>query len=217
MQRDLVCIVDEDDQSRSFLGEACSALDVDVLMFAAADAFLQSRDALTRAVCVVLSATLRGITGIDLQTSLTLIGNRATILFVSGPCEAGIAVRALRAGATDFLIRPVTADVLRDRLAEAISLFHARQARRARLHAIAQNLNALTPRERQVLHKVVDGCANAAIALDLKISLKTVEQHRARAMDKMRAGSLAELVAQVTEWRLLTDPALAPGSRIARG
>jgi two-component system response regulator FixJ len=127
------------------------------------------------------------------------------------------AVQALRAGALDFMVKPLDPSLLRERVSAAVAVHRARQLRRTRLHLLAQCLAMLTPRERSVLERVMDGRSNAAIATDLGISIKTVEQHRARVMDKMKAGSLAELVARVTEWRLLSGPASAAWSRIAGG
>jgi FixJ family two-component response regulator len=206
MTRELVCIVDGDESARKALAEAIAGPDIDVQAFAGAGSLLQNRSAVGRAACLVISASLRGISGVDLQASLRAMGNRATILFVSGPCEVMHAVQALRGGAFDFMLTPVDPVLLRERVSEAIALYCARRGRHLRLQAIGQRLRALTAREREVLERVMDGHQNAGMASDLGISMKTVEQHRARMMAKMRVDSLAELVAQVTEWRLLSDP-----------
>jgi FixJ family two-component response regulator len=217
MGRDLVCVVDDDAGARGAIADALSPLDLDVQVFVGAGPLLQHPEAAVRAACLVLNASLRGTSGLELQADLNMMGNRASVLFVSGPCDVSTAVQALRAGALDFMLKPLDPSMLRERVSEAVAAHRVRQLRRIRLHLLGQSLGMLTPRERSVLEGVMDGCANAAIAADLGISIKTVEQHRARVMEKMKADSLAELVARVTEWRLLSGPASAAWSRIAGG
>jgi FixJ family two-component response regulator len=206
MARPLVCVVDDDAAMRRALCQALTGIDADVQGFSGAGVLLQDREALARAACVLLNASLRGISGLELQASLRVVGNRAPVIFVSGPCDVTIAVRALRAGALDFMLMPIEVAVLRLRVAEALARAAAADARRRRMQQVAEALESLTAREREVLDRVVRGMPNAGIAGELGISAKTVEQHRARVMDKMRAASLAELVARVTEWRVLSDP-----------
>ena len=206
MVRELVCVVDDDERARRALAEALEGPDIEVQVFAGAGSLLQNRSAIARAACLVVSATLRDIGGVELQSSLRAIGSRALIVFVSGPCEVSQAVQAVRGGALDFLLKPVDPVQLRERVNEAIGIHSAQRGRRSRLNAVGQHLGTLTPREREVLERVMDGRQNAEIAVDLGISTKTVEQHRARVMTKMKVDSLAELVVQVTEWRLLSEP-----------
>jgi len=215
--RDLICVVDDDDGARAVIADALRQLDLEVQVFVSAGALLQHRDVAARAACLVLSASLRGTSGLELQADLNMMGNRASVLFVSGTCAVATAVQALRSGALDFMLKPLDPSVLRARVSEAVAVHRARQLRRIRLHQLTQCIGTLTPRERSVLERVMDGRANAAIAVDMGISIKTVEQHRARVMGKMKADSLAELVARVTEWRLLSGPASAAWSRIAGG
>jgi len=204
--RELVCVVDDDERARRALAAALEGPEIDVQVFAGAGSLLQNRSAIARAACLVVSATLRDIGGVELQSSLRAIGSRALIVFVSGPCEVSQAVQAVRGGALDFMLKPVDPVQLRERVGEAISIHSAQRSRRSRLHAVGQHLGTLTAREREVLERVMDGRQNAEIAVDLGISTKTVEQHRARMMTKMKVDSLAELVVQVTEWRLLSEP-----------
>lgn len=207
MARPLVCVVDDDAAMRRALCQALTGIDADVQGFSGAGVLLQDREALGRAACVLLNASLRGISGLDLQSSLRVVGNRAPVIFVSGPCDVTVAVRALRAGALDFMLMPIEAAVLRLRVTEALVRASSADARRQRVQQVADALANLTAREREVLDRVVRGLPNTGIAAELGISAKTVEQHRARVMDKMRAGSLAELVARVTEWRVLSESA----------
>lgn len=205
MVRPLVCVVDDDAAMRRALCQALTGVDADVQGFSGAGVLLQDREALGRAACVLLNASLRGISGLDLQSSLRVVGNRAPVIFVSGPCDVTVAVRALRAGALDFMLMPIEAAVLRLRVTEALVRATSADARRQRVQQVADALANLTAREREVLDRVVRGLPNTGIATELGISAKTVEQHRARVMDKMRAASLAELVARVTEWRVLSE------------
>jgi RNA polymerase sigma factor (sigma-70 family) len=205
MVRPLVCVVDDDAAMRRALCQALTGVDADVQGFSGAGVLLQDREALGRAACVLLNAALRGISGLDLQSSLRVVGNRAPVIFVSGPCDVTVAVRALRAGALDFMLMPIEAAVLRLRVTEALVRATSADARRQRVQQVADALANLTAREREVLDRVVRGLPNTGIAAELGISAKTVEQHRARVMDKMRAASLAELVARVTEWRVLSE------------
>lgn len=207
MARPLVCVVDDDAAMRRALCQALTGIDADVQGFSGAGVLLQDREALGRAACVLLNASLRGISGLDLQSSLRVVGNHAPVIFVSGPCDVTVAVRALRAGALDFMLMPIEAAVLRVRVAEALVRAASADARRQRVQQVADALANLTAREREVLDRVVRGLPNTGIATELGISAKTVEQHRARVMDKMRAASLAELVARVTEWRVLSESA----------
>lgn len=206
MVRELVCVVDDDERARRALAEALVGPEIDVQVFAGAGSLLQNRSAIARAACLVVSATLRDFGGVELQSSLRAIGSRALIVFVSGPCEVSQAVEAVRGGALDFLLKPVDPVQLRERVNEAIGIHSAQRGRRSRINAVGQHLGTLTAREREVLERVMDGRQNAEIAVDLGISTKTVEQHRARMMTKMKVDSLAELVVQVTEWRLLSEP-----------
>lgn len=207
MARPLVCVVDDDAAMRRALCQALTGIDADVQGFSGAGVLLQDREALGRTACVLLNASLRGISGLDLQSSLRVVGNHAPVIFVSGPCDVTVAVRALRAGALDFMLMPIEAAVLRVRVAEALVRAASADARRQRVQQVADALANLTAREREVLDRVVRGLPNTGIAAELGISAKTVEQHRARVMDKMRAASLAELVARVTEWRVLSESA----------
>ena len=217
MGRELVCVVDDDDGARCVIADALSPLDLEVLVFIDASALLQRPEVAARAACLVLSASLRGTSGLELQADLNMMGNRASVLLVSGPCDVSTAVQALRAGALDFMLKPLDPSMLRKRVSDAVDAHVARQSRRLRMQLLGQSLGTLTPRERSVLERVMNGRANAGIAADLGISIKTVEQHRARVMNKMKADSLAELVARVTEWRLLSGSASAAWSRIAGG
>lgn len=203
--RPVLCVVDDDLEMRRALCKALEPVAAEIRAFSGAAQLLQDREALARAGCIVLKSSLAGVSGLDLQDSLRMIGNHAPLVFVSGPCEVGLAVRALRAGALDFLLMPLDAGTLRQRVSEALVRSSRAEARRMRVSQVAETMSRLTPREREVLDHVMSGSSNADMAEALGISTKTVEQHRARVMAKMRAGSLAQLVACVTEWRVVSE------------
>lgn len=204
-ERPILCVVDDDLSMRRALCKALEPVAADIRTYPAAGSLLHDRETLSRAGCIVLKAALDGINGLDLQRSLRLSGSRAPIVFVSGPCEVSVAVRALREGALDFLVMPLDASVLRQRVSEALMRSARAEARHLRVEQIGEAVARLTQREREVLDLVMLGSSNAEMALALGISTKTVEQHRARVMTKMRADSLASLVGRVTEWRVVSE------------
>jgi RNA polymerase sigma factor (sigma-70 family) len=144
--------------------------------------------------CLVLDVRMPGVTGLDLQAAVGRMDQALPIVFISGRSDIPTSVRAMKAGAVDFLPKP-----FRDRdLLEAIqrSLAKARQDRAAQteVRTVQARIEALTPREREVMSLVITGMLNKQIGFELGISEKTVKVHRARVMEKMRADSVAELV-----------------------
>jgi FixJ family two-component response regulator len=144
--------------------------------------------------CVVLDLAMPGLNGLELQTALAASGCQRPIVFVSGRGDVPSSVRAMKAGAVDFLTKPVSEEILLAAIRRAIDRDRLmRQARAERL-AIGERLNTLTPREREVLQHVVSGQLNKQIAADLGTVEKTVKVHRSRVMEKMGVRSLADLV-----------------------
>jgi FixJ family two-component response regulator len=144
----------------------------------------------------VLDLRLPGPSGLELQESLNQAGREIPIIFISGHADVPSSVRAIKAGAIDFLQKPFSDQALLDIIHRALR--HDREARRERaeLAAIRVRFDTLTPRERDVLGLVIQGRLNKQIAGDLGISEKTVKFHRGRVMEKTQAGSVAELVRQ---------------------
>jgi FixJ family two-component response regulator len=144
--------------------------------------------------CVVLDLAMPGLNGLELQTALAASGCQRPIIFVSGHGDVPSSVRAMKAGAVDFLTKPVSEENLLAAIRRAIERDHLMRQARAELQAIGERLNKLTPREREVLQHVVSGQLNKEIAADLGTVEKTVKVHRSRVMEKMGVRSLADLV-----------------------
>ncbi len=194
MDTPLVCVVDDDDAVRLSIGLLIETLGLPVRSFASALDVLDDPEALARAHCMVLDVRMPGLSGVGLQERLIRLSHTAPIIFVSGHGDVPMVARAMRDGAFDFLQKPFNEQVLLDRVQEAVQVATHRRRLRARRAGFQRRLDALTLRERDVMEGMVAGRLNKQIAEDLGISMKTVEQHRARVMEKLQADSLATLV-----------------------
>ena len=144
--------------------------------------------------CVVLDLSLPKVNGLELQRKLSEKGCLLPIIFLTGHGDVPTTVAAMKAGAVDFLTKPVHDEDLLEAVRIAVDEDHVRRSQRAEAAAIEQRLVTLTPREREVFLGVVSGKLNKQIAVDLGTVEKTIKVHRARVMEKMGADSLAELV-----------------------
>lgn len=197
MNAPLVCVVDDDDAVRLSIGLLVETLGFPVRCFAGALDLLADGEALERAHCLVLDVRMPGLSGVGLQERLGRLGSVIPIIFVSAHGDVPMVARAMREGAFDFLQKPFNEQVLLDRVHEAVQVAGRRRAEAAWQQAFRGRLDGLTVRERDVLDGMTAGRLNKQIAEDLGISMKTVEQHRARVMEKLQVESLAELVAHV--------------------
>jgi FixJ family two-component response regulator len=191
----IVFVIDDDDSVRRSLERLLRSVDLDVETYASAQDFLR-KPMPDRPACVVLDLRLPGPSGLELQESLIRSGHDVPIVFISGHADVPSSVRAIKAGAVDFLQKPFSDQALLDIIHGA--LLRDRDARRdrAEIADIRLRFDTLTPRERDVLRLVIQGRLNKQIAGDLGISEKTVKFHRGRVMEKTQAGSVAELVRQ---------------------
>ena len=147
--------------------------------------------------CLVLDLHLPGMNGLELQQYLKAQGVLIPVIFLSGGADVPKAVRAVREGAVDFLEKPFDYKRVVELVRECLERDRVERSGRARRRAVSERLEQLTQREREVLDLVVAGKLNREIAETLDISIKTVEAHRARLMEKLEVGSLAELVQAV--------------------
>ena len=189
----LVLIVDDDPSVRKSLARLARTAGYEVEVFASAREFL-ARPQQDRPCCLVLDVRMPGLTGLELQAALATAGRRLSIVFITGYRDVRASVKAMKGGAIDFLTKPVNDQDLVDAIERAVT--KARQARRerARTTEIHERIKTLTPREAEVFALVVTGMLNKQIAAALRVSEKMIKVHRGRVMEKMRAGSLAELV-----------------------
>jgi RNA polymerase sigma factor (sigma-70 family) len=147
-----------------------------------------------RPACVVLDLCLPGSSGLELQTDLIRTGHEIPIVFISGRADVPSSIRAMKAGAIDFLQKPFSDQALLDIIHGALRRDQGARRRRAEVASIRQRFDTLSQRERDVFQGVIQGRLNRQIADQLGISEKTVKYHRHNVMEKMQAGSLAELV-----------------------
>ena len=188
-----VFIVDDDATLRKSIRWLVESVGLTVKAYPSAEAFLAEFDA-SMPGCLVLDVRLGGLSGLDLQQELSQRGSRLPIIVISGFAEVPTAVRALKAGAFDFIEKPFSEQQLLDRIREAIETDRKGRDDEALRKEVEARVALLTRREREVMDMVVAGKASKVIASDLGLSPKTVEVHRARVMSKMQAGSIAELV-----------------------
>lgn len=195
---EVVCVIDDDAVVRESLKLLIETQGARVLDYGSCAEFLDDPRAL-HCACLVLDVRLPGMSGIRLQERLREREEVPPIIFISGHADVPTAVQAMRSGALDFLQKPFPEQVLLDRVEQAVELYRQRQGARFRRSTLQARYAQLTARERDVLECMLAGRANKLIADELLISVKTVEQHRAKVMEKMRASSLAELV-QSIQW-----------------
>ncbi|MBI5898969.1 MAG: response regulator transcription factor [Rhodocyclales bacterium] len=186
-------MVDDDQAVARSLRWLIESVRLRVETYASAQAFIDGYDA-ARPGCLVLDVRMPGMSGIELQERLAAQRIRIPIIFITGHGDVQMAVRAVQAGAFDFVEKPFNDQDLLDRIQRAIARdgeCRDRDLHQARLRTL---FASLTPREREVLELVVDGLSNKAVANALGLSAKTVEVHRAKVMEKMHARSVSDLV-----------------------
>ncbi len=194
----VICVVDDDAVVRESLKLLIEMQGVTVLDYGNCQDFLADERAMDCA-CLVLDVRLPGISGLQLQERLRERTDVPPIIFISGHADVPTAVQAMRAGALDFLQKPFPEQILLDRIEQAIELAAEKRRNQLRRATLSARMALLTAREHDVLNCMLAGRSNKLIADELAISVKTVEQHRAKVMEKMRANSVAELV-QAVEW-----------------
>jgi FixJ family two-component response regulator len=187
-----VYVVDDDPAMRSSLRWLIESVGLTVRTCASAQEFLQTYQG--DRGCLVLDVRMPGMSGLDLQAELAARKIIIPILIITGYAEVPLAVRAMKAGAFDFIEKPFSDQTLLDRIRAAVTLDERARNRRAARREVQERLDLLTTREHDVLSRVVTGKSNKVIAAELQLSTKTVEVHRAHVMEKLKAGSLADLI-----------------------
>jgi RNA polymerase sigma factor (sigma-70 family) len=191
-----VYVVDDDASTRELLAWLMKRNHLAVEAFADARAFLEAYRP-GQPGCLVLDLNMPGMSGLDLQKYLNEQGVQVPVIFLSGRADIPRAVQAVREGAIDFIEKPFDYKLVVERVRECLDRDREQRARGDRRRVVSERLGSLTQREREVLDLVVAGKLNREVAEALDISIKTVEAHRAKLMEKLEVNSLAELVQAV--------------------
>lgn len=195
-----VFVVDDDPLVRRSLERLLGSVNLPVQSFGTASQF-RGAPGPTGPSCIVLDMRMPGMSGMELQKQLAAEGATVPIIFVSGHGDISTVADAMRGGAIDFLEKPVSPQRLLDRVQQALAQDRENRSSQAKRDAVAALLASLTPREREVVDLVVTGLTNKEIAARLGVSSQAVDAHRAKAMRKLGADSVAELVRLVLESR----------------
>lgn len=189
----VVFVVDDDPAMRESLRWLIESIGLTVQTHATAREFLDRYDP-SSAGCLVLDVRMPGLSGLELQDQLVNRGSLLPIIMITGYAEVPMAVRAMKAGAIDFIEKPFSDQDLLDRLRFAIDISQQARVEERERAEIGARVARLTQREREVCDRVIAGKSNKYIANELGLSAKTVEVHRARLMEKLQASTLADLV-----------------------
>jgi len=189
----VVNIVDDDESLRRAMDSLCRSLGFETRTYGSAQAFLDARRE-DMSGCLVLDVRLPGVSGLDFQSQLAALGIRLPVILVTGHGDIPMSVRAMKAGAVDFLPKPFRDQDLLDAVTTAVEKDRKRRAVDGDAHLLRDRFLTLSPREQQVMMLVTTGRMNKQVAGDLGLSEITVKIHRAAAMRKMGARTLADLV-----------------------
>ena len=208
----IVFVVDDDPSVRESIERLLGTIDLSVQVFGAAREFLNS-DRPEIPACLVLDVRLPGISGLDFQRELSKANIRIPIIFITAHGDVPMSVKAMKAGAVEFLIKPFHDQDLLDAVQMALERDRLRRLRDSEIADLQRRLRTLTPREREVLPLVISGLLNKQIAAEMNASEATVKVHRSQLMRKLEAKSVPDLVrmAEKLEIRTATpkpDPSL---------
>jgi len=203
----IVFVVDDDPSVRRAIKVLLESVGLGVELFGSAKEFLPGRPA-DRPSCLVLDIRLPGVSGLDFQRQLAEAKINIPIIFISAHGDVPMTVRAMKAGAIEFLTKPFRDQDLLDAVHVALERDRARRQQEAGLAVVRERFESLSPREREVVSMVVSGMLNKQIAAQIGTAENTVKVHRSRAMEKMQANCLADLVKMIQ--RLQVSPSKSP-------
>ena len=190
----IIYIIDDEADVRKALSRLLRSAGYTTRLFGSAGEFLVSGEARFSAGCIILDLAMPGLNGLELQEHLATSDCQRPIIFLTGNGDISKSVRAMKAGAVNFLTKPVDDHELLQAVEEALRVDASLRASWMLRHSASEKLDTLTPRERQVFEKVVAGRLNKQIAAELGIVEKTIKVHRSRMMRKMNATSVVDLV-----------------------
>lgn len=206
----LVHVVDDDASFRTAVERRLKLAGYGVATYSSAQDLLDRLPGDDGPGCILLDVQIPGLSGLQLQSQLAALGSTLPIVFVTGYADTATTVRAIKAGAEDFLTKPVSSEDLLDALDRALIRQQAEHIRRTKLGSLQVRLKSLTPREHQVFALIVRGKINKQIAHELGTSERTVKAHRHQVMEKMQVQSLAELVSAAERLGFLDPEAKRP-------
>src|SRR5271170_1271028 len=208
VQAPTVFVVDDDEGVRNSMRFLLKSVGLATRVLPSASEFLDTYEP-SHPGCLVLDVRMPGMSGLELQRQLNLLGAVIPVIFITGHGDIPMAVEAMQQGAFDFLQKPFRDQDLIDRIQRALERDRSSREDLGQRNRIRERRDSLTPREREVLALVTSGSANKVMAADLGLSQRTIEIHRARVMEKMGASSVAQLVRMIMD---LDDTQAPPAS-----
>lgn len=190
----LIHVVDDDESFRKTVGRLLQTCGYKVALYESAKLLLEQLPDDAGPSCILLDVQIPGLSGPELQDRLTERGSALPIVFLTGHGDIPTTVQAIKAGAEDFLTKPVPRQKLLDAIERALAKAHSTREQHDRLNALRNLVATLTPREREVFERVVRGKLNKEIAHELGTTERTIKAHRQKVMEKSQARTLAELV-----------------------
>jgi RNA polymerase sigma factor (sigma-70 family) len=197
--------VDDDASFRTAIERRLKLAGYEVVAYSSAQGLLDNLPAADEPGCILLDVQIPGLSGPELQARLVERGSMLPIVFLTGHADTATTVRAIKAGAEDFLTKPVSSEQLIDAIERALTRQEAFRGQQSKLDSLRALVTSLTPRERQVFDLIVRGKINKQIAYELGTTERTVKAHRHQVMEKMQVPSFAELVS-IAERLGLLDP-----------
>ena len=190
----VIHLVDDDVSFRRAISRLLHAFGFEVEAYGSARELLERLPLPDEPSCILLDVMIPGLSGPELQDRLTALGYELPVIFLTGHGDIPTSVQAIKAGAEDFLTKPVPSEVLYGSIVRALARHRQLLEQKQKLKSLKDLVGLLTPREREVFELVVQGRLNKQIAYQLGTTERTIKAHRHKIMEKVRAGSLAELV-----------------------
>jgi FixJ family two-component response regulator len=205
----VVHVVDDDASFRTAIERRLKKAGYEVATYSSAQQLLERLPDQNALGCILLDVQIPGLSGPELQARLNALGSSLPIVFLTGHADIQTTVRTIKAGAQDFLTKPVSSDQLLGAIERALAKHETARAQRSRLDAMRAQIAAFTPRERQVFELIVRGKINKQIAHELGTTERTIKAHRQQVMEKAKVQSLAELVSIAEKLGVLVQVANA--------